>query len=236
MSHDTTIHAAQTAILRELLFHPSAQFSELQKPTGLSSDHFTFHIARLVELGLVTKKGASYTLTTKGKEYANRLDTDERTIERQGKVAVLVVPRRKLPDGTVQYMVQERLKQPFWGYYGFMSGKLRWGETVTLGAARELDEETGLVADMEVKGMYHKMDYATDGRLLEDKHFYLVLAKDAHGDFKETFEGGKNYWLTPKEILALDHAFVGIDTVLEAAENPATLFLELPYEYSEKEY
>ncbi|MCB9823210.1 hypothetical protein H6800_02960 [Candidatus Nomurabacteria bacterium] len=53
MSLEVKIHEAQTVILRELLFQPSAGFAELQKSTNLSSDHFNFHIGRLVELELV---------------------------------------------------------------------------------------------------------------------------------------------------------------------------------------
>jgi ADP-ribose pyrophosphatase YjhB (NUDIX family) len=237
MSLEVNIHEAQTSILRELLFLPAAGFARLRKPTGLGSDHFAFHIGRLVELGLVKRTGDGlYTLTTRGKEYANRLDTDERTIERQGKIAVLVVPRRLRPDGTVEYMVQKRLKQPFFGRHGFMSGKLRWGETVTIGAARELDEETGLRGELEVKAIYHKMDYAPDGRLLEDKHFFMVLAIGVHGDFKAAFEGGENYWYSLPEIMALEDAFEGMDMVMETVEQPGVRFLEKAYEYDETEY
>ena len=53
MSHEINIHEAQSHILRELLFHTEAGFADLQKPTGLDSDHFKFHIARLVELKYV---------------------------------------------------------------------------------------------------------------------------------------------------------------------------------------
>lgn len=75
MGLEVNIHDAQTKILRELLFHPKAGFSELQKPTGLSSDHFNFHISRLVELGLVEKVSRGhYKLTPRGKEYSNRLN------------------------------------------------------------------------------------------------------------------------------------------------------------------
>jgi ADP-ribose pyrophosphatase YjhB (NUDIX family) len=237
MSHDPTIHAAQTAILRELLFTPEAGFAQLQKPTGLSSNHFNFHIARLVELKLVSQAaGGHYRLTTRGKEYANRLDTDERMIERQGKVAVLVVPRRERPDGEVEYMVQKRLKQPFYGRHGFMTGKLRWGETVLIGAARELAEETGLVADIVVKALYHKLDYAKSGDLLEDKHFYMVLATNVRGEFTAAFEGGENYWYTLAEIMALENVFAGMDMVAATVEHPGVGFLEKAYEYDESEY
>ncbi|HUD10905.1 MAG TPA: NUDIX domain-containing protein [Candidatus Saccharimonadia bacterium] len=237
MSHEVKVHEAQTSILRELLFMPMAGFAELQKPTGLTSDHFTFHINRLVELKLVerTKRG-QYRLTTTGKEYANRLDTDDHTIERQAKIAVLIVPTRMRDDNTREYMVQKRLKQPFYGRHGFMTGKLRWGETVVEGALRELDEETGLGGDLTIKGVYHKMDYATDGRMLEDKHFYVVRADNPTGTFKAAFEGGENYWYTIDEIMTLTDVFAGMDTVVEAVTQPNVVIWQTKFEYDLEEY
>ena len=46
MSHEAKVHNVQTAILRVLLFQPSASFGQLQKPTMLDSDHFKFHLSR----------------------------------------------------------------------------------------------------------------------------------------------------------------------------------------------
>jgi 8-oxo-dGTP diphosphatase len=237
MSHEITIHEVQTSILRELLFLPSAGFAELQKSTKLTSDHFTFHIQRLVDIGLVEREShGKYRLTVKGKEYANRLDTDERAIERQGKIAVLVVPVRTRQSGETEYMVQKRKKQPFYGYHGFMTGKLRWGETVSEGAARELEEETGMAAKITIKGMYHKMDYTDDGQMLEDKHFYVVRADAPTGTFTEAFEGGENYWYTLDEIAKLETAFAGMDTVVEAITQPSVIFWETAFKYNLEVY
>jgi ADP-ribose pyrophosphatase YjhB (NUDIX family) len=237
MAHEVKIHETQTSILRELLFLPSAGFAELQKPTGLTSDHFTFHINRLMEVGYVERTSpGKYRLTTTGKEYANRLDTDERTIERQAKIAVLVVPTQLRKGGEREYMVQRRLKQPFYGYHGFMTGKLRWGETVQEGAARELAEETGMRADLSQKGVYHKMDYATDGLMLEDKHFYVVRADNPNGAFTPAFEGGENYWYTLEEITKLSDVFAGMDTVVEAITQPDVILWETKFTYDLEAY
>jgi 8-oxo-dGTP diphosphatase len=237
MAHEVSIHAAQTSILRELLFAPEAGFAELQKPTGLESNHFNFHIARLVELGLVEQvRVGRYRLTVKGKEYANRLDTDERTIERQAKITVLVVPMRQRGNGDTEYMIQQRLKQPFYGRHGFMSGKIRWGETVIQGAERELMEEAGLEADMELKCVYHKLDYTTEAELLEDKHFYIVQALAPRGDFKPRFDGGSNHWYTIDEIRALDNLFPGVEEVIEHTQQDGILFWEEAYESNREDY
>ena len=95
MSLEEKVHNAQIKILRELLFLPTAHFAALQRATGLDSDHVKFHIKRLVALGYVTKTADGYVLSIKGKEYANKLDTDAGVIERQPKVAVLLVVERQ---------------------------------------------------------------------------------------------------------------------------------------------
>ncbi len=115
MSLEETVHDAQIKILRELLFLPTAHFAALQRATRLDSDHVKFHIKRLVALGYVTKTADGYMLSIKGKEYANKLDTDAGVIERQPKVAVLLVIERQ-HHNEKQYLLQQRLKHPYYGF------------------------------------------------------------------------------------------------------------------------
>ncbi|HSW66617.1 MAG TPA: NUDIX domain-containing protein [Bacillota bacterium] len=209
MSLDVKIHTAQTSILRELLFHPEAGYAKMQKPTGLTSDHFNFHIARLVELGMVEKVSrGTYRLTSKGKEYANRLDTDNNTIERQPKTAVILALERTTPQGETEYLFQERLKNPYFGYWGLPSGKLRWGETIVECAARESLEETGLSATFTVMGVYHEqVKSAETGDMLEDKIFFVTRGVNTAGTLQIDFEGGHNEWMTFDEAFKKDKKF-----------------------------
>ena len=211
MALEVHIHATQTSILRELLFHPHAGYAELQKPTGLTSDHFNFHIGRLVELGMVEKLSrGTYKLTIKGKEYANRLDTDNNTIERQPKAAVMLALTRIRADSQKEYIFQERLKNPYYGYWGLPTGKLRWGETIIQTAEREALEETGLTGDFTVVGVYHELVTQKEtGDVLEDKLFFVVSCANLHGTFVRNFEGGHNEWLTLEDLNAKDKVFDG---------------------------
>jgi ADP-ribose pyrophosphatase YjhB (NUDIX family) len=208
MSTEVNIHAAQTSILRELLFRPQAGYSELQTPTGLSSDHFNFHIARLVELGLLEKVvRGQYRLTFHGKEFANRLDTDNNTVERQPKCAVIPALRRQR-DGRTEYVFQERLKNPFYGFWGLPTGKIRWGETVLEAAARESLEETGLTATFKLAGVYHEhVRLSETNELLEDKIFFMVIGEAVSGELTTSFEGGINQWMTFDEFITKDKKF-----------------------------
>lgn len=209
MSLDVKIHNAQTSILRELLFHPEAGYANMQKPTGLSSDHFNFHIARLCELGLVEKvRRGTYRLTPRGKEYANRLDTDNNTIERQPKSAVILALERTNSRGETEYLFQKRLKNPYYGYWGLPSGKLRWGETITECATRESLEETGLTADFKVMGVYHEqVKLADTDEMLEDKLFFVIRGLSPKGTLQTDFEGGHNEWMTFAEAFTKDKKF-----------------------------
>jgi len=231
MSHEVKIHEAQTSILRELLFRPAAGFAELQKPTGLTSDHFTFHINRLVELGLVERMGRGrYRLSTAGKEYANRLDTDNNTVERQPKCAVVLIIERER-KGRQEFLFQQRLKHPYFGFWGRPTGKIRWGEMIVETAARELMEETGLEARHTILGVYHEHTFAAGtGELLEDKIFFDVHCTNVRGELHEQFEGGRNAWMTLDEVLAKPKHFGNFDVGMSILNGKA-VFVEGRHEY-----
>ena len=235
MSHQVQLHGAQTSILRELLFHPKLNYTKLQKPTGLSSDHFNFHIKRLVELKLVEKeRDGQYILTPRGKEYSNKLDTDQNTIEQQPKVAVILAITRE-KNGQTEYLFQKRLKHPYYGYWGFPTGKIRWGETVLETAARELAEETGLQAKHVFKGIYHEHSYLEEtGELLEDKIFFVVHCNNVSGKFIKEFEGGKNIWLTTNQ-MKKKKVFKSYKIELEVAEGKHR-FIEHIDKYSKQDF
>lgn len=207
-NYDATAHTAQMAILRGLLLAKKAAFSDLQKSTGLTSDHANFHIKKLVLGGYVEhipKTYGEYQLTRRGKEYANRMDTDEQKIEKQPKISVVLV----VVNDKGEHLQQQRLKQPYYGYWGHPTGKIRWGETMEEAASRELKEETGLSADFIPLGFYHKLDYDDNGELLEDKYLCLVYGTNPKGNLIEKSEGQRNVWLSDEEFEKKDKKFGG---------------------------
>lgn len=233
MSHEAEVHPAQISVLRELLFHPSAGFAELQKPTGLDSDHFKFHIKRLVELGYVEKTATKYCLSKRGKEYANRLDTDRNTIEKQPKLSVVLV----IENNEGKFLQQERLKQPYYGFWGFPTGKIGWGEKALEAGARELMEETGLTADLRVSGLFHKIDYEKSSKkLLEDKYFMIIYGTNPLGELIEDMEGHHNQWMEHNKVLAKEKVFESIVEAAEIARSDGYEFIEKEYYYDAQAY
>lgn len=222
------LHKIQKSILKNLLINKDLRFSDLNSG-NVSSDHFTFHVKRLMAQGIVNKgEDGFYCLTSQGKEYANRFDIDrgEVVLQKQAKLGILVVCR----DKDSKFLIQQRLKEPYYGYYGFVTGKIRWGEAIYEAAARELEEETGLQAgNLLLKGIEHKIDYSQEGELLEDKFFYIVEAVNLSGQLMEAFDCGKNQWLDKEQIIQLPDLFPDVPKIIRAVEGDKLVFLEDKY-------
>lgn len=223
------------AILRKLLIKGVASFSDLVRSAQLTNDHGNFHIKKLVTAGMVEhvpKSYGKYQLTRKGKEYANRMDTEELVIEKQPKLVVDI----GIEDGNGKFLFQERRKQPYSGYWGFPTGKIRWGETMVEAAARELMEETGLTATLRVIGVHHKLDYDENSEMLEDKYLILVHGVNPQGTMMVETETHTNHWLTPEEYRAIEKRFGDIDETLGFIRDSAAFVTETRYWYEGEAY
>lgn len=221
------LHPVQMHILCELLFRPIALFTDLNMD-GMTSDHFSYHIRELLKRQFVVKLIKGYTLTDEGKEFANRMDTDTQTMEKQPKVSVVLCPYR-VRDGITEYAIHTRLKEPYYGYTGFMTGKVRYGETVVEAAQRELYEEMRLSGTCTPLYVLHEMVYDKTGKMLEDKFFNAVLVHDIVGELLEIFEGGRNKWVTREEFFRLTPRYHNEDEIFLWFEKRDKKFKEKKY-------
>lgn len=90
-------------------------------------------------------------------------------------------------------------------------------------------EETGLEGTIELKAIKHKMDYNEDQKMLEDKYFLVVKVTDLKGELTEEFEGGKNKWMTVKEITDWENLFDGVQESIDLTEEKKLDFVETKY-------
>lgn len=187
------LHFIQQAILKKLLFLPKAKHSDLRPNDDIENNKLTFHISQLISLGLIEKDtNGLYTLTNKGKENANRMDTDTLRTVRQGKVCTILCCTRLGSNNQREYLVYTRKKQPFFDSQGYPSGKARFGETIYEAAERELKEETNLTPSKspDLFLIEHQIVYSPDkSSLLEDKFFFFVMFENPSGEIIANEEG-----------------------------------------------
>lgn len=221
------LHEIQMLILRELLYNPEAHFTDLNI-SGMTNDHFSYHINVLVDNGYVLKEGSKYKLTLKGKEFANTMDTVQIEIEKQPKSSVLVTTVKE-EKGEEYILMSKRKKDPFIGCRGFTTGKIRFGETVVDAAKRELSEETGLEADFEHTGIVvHELVYNREGKLFEDKYFHIVGAVNPTGELKNT-KDAENRWEKRKDFKKIKNKFYSEEDIYDVFCKGQKGFFEMKF-------
>ncbi|MCB0749406.1 MAG: NUDIX domain-containing protein, partial [Ignavibacteriae bacterium] len=101
----------------------------------------------------------------------------------------LAVRREIKNSNEFEYLIGKRLKNPFYGVKGFITGKLEYGESVYEGAKRELMEEAGLKGEPKLIHIQHytNKDEATD-LVIEDKFFFLCLIDNPVGEVVQNNE------------------------------------------------
>jgi ADP-ribose pyrophosphatase YjhB (NUDIX family) len=218
------IHDFQIIILKELLFTPGSRFSDLNK-CDITNDHFTFHIKHLIKERLIRKENSKYYLTDNGKEFANRMDTDSLKLERQAKLCIAIHAVR-IKNNKTEILVHHRLKEPFYDWYGSHSGKIRWGENPLNCAKREFLEETGLTGNFNLQQIVHYHHFHKDGRLLEDKYFWVFRVGNTKGKMKKRVPEGENIWMTEENYRKIKNVFATVDEVLEAINCTKLTYLD----------
>ncbi|MBW2967256.1 NUDIX domain-containing protein [Candidatus Woesearchaeota archaeon] len=191
-------HPMQRGIVLKLIHSPGATFTELLADER-DSNKFAYHLGKLDALGLIVKSDGKYTLSEEGKKLSSFIEGDT------GEKAAFPTFNHVLicKDGD-KILVQKRLKEPFYGYWGLISGKINYGWNVEECALRDIEEETGLVAGKaELVGMNQTKTYE-DGKLLHHHIMFYVRLSDFSGTLISKTHKGENRWVEFSEYLKLE--------------------------------
>ena len=151
------------------------------------------------------------------------MDTEKLKIEKQPKVGVMLIAIKNK-----KLLIQKRLKEPYYGYLGFLTGKVRFGETIIQTAERELKEESGLSAKFKLRYILHEHVYSKEGDLLEDKIFFVTGAENIKGTLINT-KDGENSWMDEKAYLQMKDKYYDEEEILNWFKNPKEFFIEKAY-------
>ncbi len=195
-----SFHNIQKELLRKLVYTPRLRFNDLLI-FDLESEHMNYHLKKLIEQKLVKKDKSFYTLNDWGKEFTNRMDDENKKLEIQQKASVLIRGVRKNKEEETELLLMRRLKQPYFGKVGKLTGKIRFGETIIEAAKRELLEETGLSASTIIlEGIYHKLRKRENGTVIQDVVFYCMFLTDFDGILISKNKDQENFFATREEL------------------------------------
>jgi ADP-ribose pyrophosphatase YjhB (NUDIX family) len=224
MKYQQKVNDIQAGIMRRLITQNSLRFSEINTD-NLPSDQFSYHLRQLIKYGLVQKSDDQrYSLSVLGRSRSLLLDAHSNKFIEQGFVASRIIMTRQTSKDK-EYLTQIRTRVPYKDYLGETGGKVLFGEDVAEASKRNMLVETGLTCDMEVKGLVHFKDQY-QGRIVQDKYFFVVLATNPKGSFKPEGPTGKNQWMTMEEIKAYPQVYQGVLEMFEMAEGKPFGFLE----------
>ncbi len=161
-----------------------------------------FHMNKLIENGYVDKKGSIYKLTDAGKEYANKLDVSSVETAHQAKVTTVICCVRDGEDkDNPELLIYKRLKNPFYGCFGFPTRKVLFGDSLEKTVVAGLKSETGLepTETPQLFAIKHYLIYSNQEELLEDKLMHAYMFINPKGELDTGIEG-KFFWIPEKDL------------------------------------
>ncbi|MBI4144875.1 NUDIX domain-containing protein [Candidatus Woesearchaeota archaeon] len=190
-------HDIQRSIILKLIHNPSLSFNELWDKQG-ESNKFAYHVNKLEAVGLIVKiDDGKYRLTDEGRKLSAFIEGDTGG---QAAFPTLTIFQLVWHDGKL--LCQKRLKEPFYGTWGFVSGKQNFGWNIIECAKRDLKEETDLEADVyTIKGIEQVKTF-DNGKLLFHHFLIAVETHDPKGTLKAKTHKAEHVWLTPGEYKA----------------------------------
>lgn len=216
------------SILLKLIHKPGLSFSELWDK-NVDSNKFAYHLKALEVEGLVKSVNNKYELTLKGRQKAGMVDGETGKEKQVPIFCVLIIPM----NGD-KILLQERLREPLYGYWGFIGGRIEAGRNLTETMAHELDEETGLKAEFEVKGLFIVKTF--EKKKLAYTHYHiLVKAFNVKGKLKTEIKEGRNKWFKIYDVSKLK-IFPEIPKLMEVSQRTGFSILETNRYMEDKEF
>ncbi|MDQ6984915.1 MAG: NUDIX domain-containing protein [Candidatus Dojkabacteria bacterium] len=207
----------QDQILRKLMYSENGlKFSELQIK-NITSNHFNYYIKKLLDDELVEKAGDLYKLNSKGKEYIGRVDEENMKLEKLPKVSVAIFVSRS-KDGNKEFLVNRRLKHPYFGKVGGYTGKVRFGETYEEAARRELIEETGLSGEFKFRRIERKFAYDKTNRIVQDQIMVIFSVHNTEGELKEKMPEHESFWIEESALMKRNDLYNTFKSILEISQ------------------
>lgn len=186
-------------VLRKLMHCEGMRFNELWGNES-TSNRFAYHLKILVEDGLVEKRGEVYCLSHEGKKFCTYVEGETGEKSKFPLLGILAVI---YDEKNNKYLMMKRTKEPFYGVWGLVGGKMKFDDYIEECGRREVLEETGLDCDIELRGIFSSKTYCND-ELGYNHQMFVILARNPSGELKIGGREGEGVWMKLEEIEKLD--------------------------------
>ncbi len=224
-------HDVRKNIFKKLMYASGLSFSQLQD-SNIRSNHFNYHLNKLVKLGIIKKdEDGLYSLTNTGNELAIYVDLNDMGVHKQPFVIAGVIIRE---EGKILLSRLER--EPFKGVWATsVVGRVRFGEGIKESAVRQTIERTGYVPkDLKLKIIYSMRTYNKDD--IHSHHlFYVFKCNEFAGELKKKTVDRLNKWFNIKNLEKLN-IFADIPYSLKYIDKRGINFFEITREFDGKKF
>ena len=118
----------------------------------------------------------------------------------------------------------KRTKEPFYGYWGFIGGKMNFDHYILESANKEVKQETGLTCDLELKGLFSTKTY-NNNNLSYNHQMFIIKGTNPRGELLERTREGINKWVEINKINNL-HIFPNAPYSIEIAQSKNFKWIE----------
>ncbi len=189
----------QKDILKNLSEKELLKYSEV-KPVKMEGNLFSYHLKKLVESKLIDKNDTSYSLSSSGKLFLQKMSGKTMKTRVQPNIMTLVICENRKSE----YLLYKRSKQPNINKWGFPAGKIHENEPITSSVKRELFEKTGLVASPKHAGLIYLTFYGKDSNVFSSVMINVFTTKSARGDFEMGPGVSELEWINKKDLKKYD--------------------------------
>jgi hypothetical protein len=174
-------------------------------------------LRQTIKNGWLEKNNEGYKLTISGKNLAIQIDENKHTLAKSPRISVLLVL-----ENNEYFLIQHRLSEPFKGVWEFPTARIPFGSNPKKFTEDFLQKETGLQAQLKLKGINHKIE-TKDNNIFDDKYYLVFVGKNFKGKLKPEFDGGKNCWLTKEELLNKEKTHIDLPNTFDILEGNQTM-------------
>lgn len=210
-----------------LITHPQSKYSEL-KPRHMEGSKFTYHLQKMINQQLVQKnQDGTYSLTSKGKLFADRFELDTLTVLEQPRIVCLVA----CYEPSKGWLLFTRNQQPTIHMAGFAKVDVEFGSMLHDQVSRAFTDLSGLEVALNYRAHGYVTQKTPDGELESRVMIHLYYGENPSGELRLQTDSGTFGWYLDDELTNMPNLIPStVPLMTKLQQSPSPFFFEETYQ------